>query len=104
VSLAIFIWGIDLSRFAKRQKFTSVGLSKYVDFWKVGIAQNATYEMKMKSYVEYWEDILLHLSKPFPYQSATLLEGFLPLGNWKSNYSKVLLLTIVVGVNLEDPI
>jgi hypothetical protein len=41
----------------ERQKFISVGLSKYVDFWKVGIAQNVTYEMKMKPYVEYWEDI-----------------------------------------------
>jgi len=60
----------------KRQKFISVELSKYVDFWKVGIAQNATYEMKMKSYVEYWEDILLHLSRPLSRQSATLFEGF----------------------------
>jgi len=42
----------------------------------VGIAQNATYEMKMKSYVEYWEDILLHLSRPLSRQSATLFEGF----------------------------
>ncbi len=42
----------------------------------MGIAQNATYEMKMKSYVEYWEDILLHLSRPLSHQSATLLEGF----------------------------
>ncbi len=70
----------------------------------MGIAQSATYEMKMKSYVEYWEDILLHLLKPFPIQSATLLEGFLALGNWRSKYSKVLLSTNVVGVNLKDPI
>jgi hypothetical protein len=37
--------------------FISVRFSKYMDFWKVGIAQSSTYEMKMKSYVEYWEDI-----------------------------------------------
>jgi hypothetical protein len=42
----------------------------------VGIAQNVTYEMKMKSYVEYWEDILLHLFRLLSRQSATLLEGF----------------------------
>jgi hypothetical protein len=60
----------------KKQKFTNVELSKYVDFWKVGIAQNVTYEMKMKLYVEYWEDILLHLSTSLSHQSATLLEGF----------------------------
>jgi hypothetical protein len=47
----------------EREKFISAGLSKYVDFWKVGIAQNLTYEMKMKLHMEYWEDILLHLSR-----------------------------------------
>jgi len=40
------IWGI-----VEKQKFISVGLSKYVDFWKVGIAQSASYEMKMKPYM-----------------------------------------------------
>jgi len=59
----------------KRQKFINAELSKYVDFWKVGIAQNVTYEMKMKLYVEYWEDILLHLFRPLSHQSATILEG-----------------------------
>jgi hypothetical protein len=34
------IWGIDPSTFAERQKFTNAKLSKYVDFWKVSIAQN----------------------------------------------------------------
>ncbi len=61
------IWGIDPSRFAEKQKFINVGLFKHVDFWKVGIAQSVIYEMKFKPYVEYWEDILLHLSKPLPY-------------------------------------
>jgi hypothetical protein len=54
------IWGNDVSRSLEREKFISVGLSKYMDFWKVGIAQSSTYEIKMKLYVEYWEDILLH--------------------------------------------
>jgi hypothetical protein len=49
-----------VSRSLEREKFISVGLSKYMDFWKVGIAQSSTYEIKMKLYVEYWEDILLH--------------------------------------------
>jgi hypothetical protein len=47
------IWGNDASRFMEREKFISVGLSKYVDFWKVGITQSSTYDMKMKPYVEY---------------------------------------------------
>jgi len=69
------IWGIDPSKFVERQKFINVGLSKYVDVWKVSIAQNVTYEMKIKPYVDYWEGILLHLSRPLPCQSAILLEG-----------------------------
>jgi hypothetical protein len=75
-----------------------------VDLWKVGIAQNAIYEIKMKLYVEYWEDILLHLSRPLPRQSATLLEGFWPSSNWRSNYSKASLSIVVINVDLEDPI
>jgi hypothetical protein len=68
--------GHDALRLMERKKIISSGLSKYVDFWKVGIAQSSTYEMKMKSYVEYWEDVLLHLSKPLLPQNITLLEGF----------------------------
>jgi len=47
------ICGNDVLRSVEREKFISAGLSKYVDFWKVGIAQSSTYEMKMKPYVEY---------------------------------------------------
>jgi len=47
------IWGNDVSSLVEREKFISFRLSKYVDFWKVGIAQSSTYEMKMKPYVEY---------------------------------------------------
>jgi hypothetical protein len=52
-----------------------------VEFWKQGIEKNATYAMKMVFYVEYWEDVLLHLSKPLPPQISTLLEGFWPSSN-----------------------
>jgi hypothetical protein len=41
------IWGNDASRSMEREKFISFGLSKYMDFWKVGIVQSPTYEMKM---------------------------------------------------------
>jgi hypothetical protein len=69
------ICGNDALRSVEKENFISLGLSKYVDFWKVGIAQSSTYEMKMKPYVEYWEDILLHLSRPLPLQRTTLLDG-----------------------------
>ncbi len=58
------IWGNDVLESLEKEKFISVGLSKYLEFWKQRIDQNTTYVMKMASYIEYWEDILLHLSKP----------------------------------------
>jgi hypothetical protein len=79
------IWGNDVSKSVEREKFISARLSKYV-FWKVETAQSSTYEMKMRPYVEYWEDILLHLLKSLPPPSVTLLEGFQPSNNWRSNY------------------
>jgi hypothetical protein len=60
----------------EREKFISFGISKYMEFWRVGIVQNSTYEMKMKPYLEYWEDVLLRLSRSLPPQNTTLLEGF----------------------------
>ncbi len=42
--------------------------------------QSLTYEMKMKPYMEYWEDIL-YLSRSLPLQSAILLQGFWPSSN-----------------------
>jgi hypothetical protein len=46
-----------------------------VEFWKQGIEQSVIYAMKMILYVEYWEDIWSHLSKPLPPQSSILLKG-----------------------------
>jgi hypothetical protein len=60
--------------------------------------------MKMKLYVEYWEDILLHFSKPLPLQSTTLLEGFWPSSNWRCNYAKASLSTMMDVVDPKDPI
>jgi hypothetical protein len=67
--------GNDALRLVEKEKFISFKLSKYVDYWKVGIVQSSTYEMKMKSYVKYWEEILLHLSRPLPPQGTTFWRG-----------------------------
>jgi hypothetical protein len=75
-----------------------------MDFLKVRITQSFTYEMKMKPYVEYWEDILLHLSRPLPFQSVTLLEGLWPLGHCRSNYTRVPLSIVMDIVDVQDPI
>ncbi len=57
--------------------------------------------MTMSLYVDYWEDVLLHLSKPLPTQRSTLLEGFGPSNNWKLNYVRVELLFTKPIVDLE---
>jgi hypothetical protein len=75
------IWGHDAMRLVEREKFINVGLFKYVEFWKQFIEQSTTYGMKMNPYVDYWEDVLLHLSKLLPTQRSTLLEGFWPSSN-----------------------
>ncbi len=68
----------------------------------MGIAQSLTYEMKMKPYVEYWEDILLHLSRLLPLQSVTFLEGFWPLSDWRSNYYRALLSIVMDVIDVGD--
>jgi hypothetical protein len=60
--------------------------------------------MKMALYVEYWEDVLLHLSKSLPLQSPTLLEGFWPSSNWRFNYARALLPTRMEVVDAKDPL
>ncbi len=94
------IWGNDASKSMEKEKFISFGLSKYMDFQKAGNAQSSTYEMKMKPYVEYWEDILLHLSRLLPPQITTFLEGFQPSSNWRSNYARASLSTVM---DVVDP-
>ncbi len=59
----------------EKEKFINAKLFKYVEFWKQGIEQSVIYAMKMILYVEYWEDIWSHLSKPLPPQSSILLKG-----------------------------
>jgi hypothetical protein len=66
--------------------------------------QSPTYEIKMKSYVEYWENVLLHLSKSLRLQNTILLKGFWPSSNWRFNYVKVSLSIVMDVTDLEDPI
>jgi hypothetical protein len=47
------IWGHDAVKLVEREKFINVGLCKYMEFWKQGFEQNATYAMKISPYVDY---------------------------------------------------
>jgi hypothetical protein len=58
--------------------------------------------MKTSPYVDYWEDILLHLSKPLLTQRSIILEGFWPSNNWKFNYARVELLSTNQVIDSED--
>ncbi len=46
---------------------------------------------------EYWEDILLDLSKLLPPKSSTIVEGSWPSSNWRSNYVKIVYIAIHNG-------
>jgi hypothetical protein len=50
------IWGTSNS-FAK-EKTINVGLSKYVEFCKLGMCNDETYFIKTNPYKDYWENIL----------------------------------------------
>jgi hypothetical protein len=53
-------------------------------------------------YVEYWEDILLHLSKSLPPQNSILVKGFYPSKHWRFNYTRGLLPSTMEVIDLED--
>ncbi len=95
------IWGIDELRSCEKERFISSEISKYVEFWKLGMSKDDSCARVMGPYVKYWESILELLSKPIPRQSFVLLEGFWPSSNWRANYEHASI-RIIVDVDLED--
>ncbi len=73
-----------------------------MELWKQGIKQSTNYAMKMNPYVDYQEDILLHLSKPLLGQGCIFLEDFWPFSNWKLNYVKTKLSSIMSVGDSKD--
>jgi hypothetical protein len=49
----------------------------------------------MGPYVKYWESILELLSRLIPWQIFVLLEGFWPSNNWRINYERASIPTII---------
>ncbi len=60
-----------------------------------------SYARVIGPYVKYWLNILEMLLKPIPRQSYILLEDFCPSSNWRANYVRASIRTIV-DVSLED--
>jgi hypothetical protein len=86
----------------EREKFINVvKLSQICGILETSMEQSTTYAMNMSPYVNYWKDILLHLSKPLP-QGSTLLEVFWPCSNWKLNYVRAELLSITLVIDSKD--
>jgi hypothetical protein len=97
------IWGIDGMKACEKESFISSRISKYVDFWKLGMLKDDLYARIMGLYVKYCKSILELLSKPIPWQNFVMLKGFWPFSNWRANYERTSIYTIV-DVELEDPI
>ncbi len=97
------IRGNDELRACEKEKFISSRISKYIEFWKLGMSKDDSYSRVMGLYVKYWESILELLSRPIPWQRFVLLEGFWPSSNWGANYEHTSIPTIV-DVDPKDPI
>jgi hypothetical protein len=95
------IWGNDELWTCEKKRFINSIISKYIEFWKLGMSKDDLYFRVMGSYVKYWENILELLLKPIPWRSSILLEGFWPSSNWKTNYERTPI-PIVVDVDPKD--
>jgi hypothetical protein len=61
------IWGDDELRVGEKERFISSEISKYIEFWKLGMSKDNFYSKIMGLYVKYWESILELLSRPIPW-------------------------------------
>jgi len=54
------------SRVGEKEGCISSKISKYIEFWKLGMLKDDSYSKIMGPYVKYWENILELLSRPIP--------------------------------------
>jgi hypothetical protein len=70
------IWGNDAIKSIEKQKFINDGLSKYVEFWRMGMCKDETYARK--PYMDYQKNILEYIiAKTFANSKCNLLGRFL---------------------------
>jgi hypothetical protein len=55
------IWGNDATKSIEKENFINGGLSKYVEFWRMGMCKYKTYARKLGPYMDYWKNILEHI-------------------------------------------
>jgi hypothetical protein len=66
----------------ENKQFMKIGLRKYVDYWRNGMAKCEGFAAQFGPYVEYWDRIILELDKPLPDTPLELVEGFWPRHHW----------------------
>jgi hypothetical protein len=47
------IWGIDELKASEKERFVNIGISKYTEFWKLGMWKDDSYFRVMGHYVKY---------------------------------------------------
>jgi hypothetical protein len=59
------IWGNDELRACQEEMFINRRISKYIEFWKLGMSKDDLYSRVMGPYVKYYESILELLLRHF---------------------------------------
>jgi hypothetical protein len=60
------IWGNDEQGVGEEERFIGNKISKYIEFWKLGMSKDNSNSKVMGLYVKYWESILELLSRLIP--------------------------------------
>jgi len=72
------IWENDATKSIEKEKFINGRLSKYVEFWRMGMCKDETYTRKLDPYMDYWKKILDYIVvKTFANSKFNLLGRFL---------------------------
>jgi hypothetical protein len=59
------IWGNDELQACGKEMLINRGISKYIEFWKLGMSKDDSYSRVMDLHVKYYENILKLLSRHF---------------------------------------
>jgi hypothetical protein len=72
----------------EKKGFIINGISKYIQYWRSGMARNARYAAEMSCFIEYWERIHREITGPLPFQLDNLQEGFWPMSDWRRDHAR----------------
>ena len=67
----------------ENKKFMKLGLQKYIEYWRNGMAKCEGFAATFGPYIDYWTRVLAKLDKPLPLTPPELVEGFWPYHDWR---------------------